>query len=241
MNTRFAAFAVLLSAAPSYAGDLYTPVSAGYNLSASAADGYSDTLVNTDLGDQNLSLTQVDFGAYSVSTIARSSFSSNFIGQEALTTSITRPNSNFSTNASSSQSITFDLHADTLATLQSLQNGWRATVSESALATCVSTLRDDAGAILLIREAPASSEQFSESINLPAGRYTWSVVSNTVSEPSPPAPGAMQNSGQVTAPLQLTFTEGFGPCSVADTAEPFGALNFFDVATFIGLYNAGDP
>ncbi|MFK7885020.1 MAG: GC-type dockerin domain-anchored protein, partial [Phycisphaerales bacterium] len=47
--------------------------------------------------------------------------------------------------------------------------------------------------------------------------------------------------GQVTAPLQLTFTEGFGPCSVADTAEPFGALNFFDVATFIGLYNAGDP
>ncbi len=27
----------------------------------------------------------------------------------------------------------------------------------------------------------------------------------------------------------------------ADLAEPFGELNFFDVAAFIGLYNAGDP
>lgn len=30
------------------------------------------------------------------------------------------------------------------------------------------------------------------------------------------------------------------PC-VADFAEPFGELNFFDVAAFIGAYNAGDP
>ena len=27
----------------------------------------------------------------------------------------------------------------------------------------------------------------------------------------------------------------------ADLAEPFGVLNFFDVAAYIGLYNAGDP
>ncbi|MFK7883603.1 MAG: GC-type dockerin domain-anchored protein [Phycisphaerales bacterium] len=31
------------------------------------------------------------------------------------------------------------------------------------------------------------------------------------------------------------------PCSVADTASPFGTLNFFDISTYIGLYNAGDP
>lgn len=30
------------------------------------------------------------------------------------------------------------------------------------------------------------------------------------------------------------------PCLV-DLAEPFGALNFFDVAAYIGLFNAGDP
>ena len=33
-----------------------------------------------------------------------------------------------------------------------------------------------------------------------------------------------------------------GPgCAVADIAEPFGVLNFFDVAAFMDLYNAGDP
>lgn len=30
-------------------------------------------------------------------------------------------------------------------------------------------------------------------------------------------------------------------CSVADVAEPFGVINFFDISAFIGLYNAGDP
>lgn len=30
-------------------------------------------------------------------------------------------------------------------------------------------------------------------------------------------------------------------CSAADLAEPFGTLNFFDIAAFIGLFNSGDP
>jgi len=30
-------------------------------------------------------------------------------------------------------------------------------------------------------------------------------------------------------------------CSPADLAAPFGALNFFDISTFITLFNAGDP
>lgn len=30
------------------------------------------------------------------------------------------------------------------------------------------------------------------------------------------------------------------PCG-ADIAEPFGVLNFFDLAAYLGLYNAGDP
>jgi hypothetical protein len=30
-------------------------------------------------------------------------------------------------------------------------------------------------------------------------------------------------------------------CSAADVAEPFGSLNFFDVAAFIQLFNAQDP
>lgn len=29
-------------------------------------------------------------------------------------------------------------------------------------------------------------------------------------------------------------------CSLADVAEPFGVINFFDISAFIGLYNAGD-
>ncbi|MCC5824128.1 MAG: hypothetical protein LAT64_08545 [Phycisphaerales bacterium] len=32
-----------------------------------------------------------------------------------------------------------------------------------------------------------------------------------------------------------------GPCSPADLAEPFGVLNFFDLAAYLALFNAGDP
>ena len=32
-----------------------------------------------------------------------------------------------------------------------------------------------------------------------------------------------------------------GGCNAADVAEPFCTLNFFDVSTFIGLFNANDP
>jgi plastocyanin len=32
-----------------------------------------------------------------------------------------------------------------------------------------------------------------------------------------------------------------GECSPADLAAPFGALNFFDVAAYLSLFNAGDP
>ncbi|MEM9373282.1 MAG: GC-type dockerin domain-anchored protein [Planctomycetota bacterium] len=59
-------------------------------------------------------------------------------------------------------------------------------------------------------------------------------------------------------PLYIVFSQGDGadelddavqwvrdnlvtqPC-VADVAAPFGSLNFFDVSTFIGLYNQQDP
>lgn len=32
-----------------------------------------------------------------------------------------------------------------------------------------------------------------------------------------------------------------GGCSAADLAEPFGVLNFFDLSTYLALFNAGDP
>ena len=36
--------------------------------------------------------------------------------------------------------------------------------------------------------------------------------------------------------------DGSGPgCAVADIAEPFGVLNFFDLAAFLDLYNGADP
>lgn len=37
------------------------------------------------------------------------------------------------------------------------------------------------------------------------------------------------------------FTAQNAPCSPADTAEPYGELNFFDVSAFLGLFNAQDP
>jgi len=41
--------------------------------------------------------------------------------------------------------------------------------------------------------------------------------------------------------LALSVTAAMDDACPADLAEPFGSLNFFDVAAFIGLYNAGDP
>ena len=37
------------------------------------------------------------------------------------------------------------------------------------------------------------------------------------------------------------LTQAGGPCSVADLAEPFGTLNFFDISEFITAFNAGCP
>lgn len=39
----------------------------------------------------------------------------------------------------------------------------------------------------------------------------------------------------------LTCDNPFPGCSVADLAPPFGELNFFDLAAYLALFNAGDP
>ena len=38
-----------------------------------------------------------------------------------------------------------------------------------------------------------------------------------------------------------TCENPFQGCSLADLAEPFGVLNFFDLAAYMALFNAGDP
>ncbi|MEM9372541.1 MAG: GC-type dockerin domain-anchored protein [Planctomycetota bacterium] len=67
-----------------------------------------------------------------------------------------------------------------------------------------------------------------DTTGLPFGpfEYTFDIVSN-----DPDMPVFTQTV------LGAVVPDG---CS-ADLAEPFGELNFFDVAAFIGLYNAGDP
>lgn len=52
------------------------------------------------------------------------------------------------------------------------------------------------------------------------------------------------NTGVGFEPIDMGAHE-FGPdlpgCSVADVAEPYGTLNFFDVSAYIALYNTQDP
>jgi hypothetical protein len=40
--------------------------------------------------------------------------------------------------------------------------------------------------------------------------------------------------------LLTVFVNSVGQCSAADVAAPFGTLNFFDISTFIGLFNSGN-
>ncbi|MEM9373732.1 MAG: S8 family serine peptidase [Planctomycetota bacterium] len=55
------------------------------------------------------------------------------------------------------------------------------------------------------------------------------------------ADGSVIEAGLDALDITLAECVDAGGCSAADLAEPFGALNFFDVAEFIGLFNAGDP
>ncbi|GEM_PF-1371768 len=61
-----------------------------------------------------------------------------------------------------------------------------------------------------------------------------------------PASGAATNLGTIEAEgtwdaVTLALDDQAPPSCVPDFAEPFGELNFFDVAAFIGAFNAMDP
>jgi hypothetical protein len=55
-------------------------------------------------------------------------------------------------------------------------------------------------------------------------------------------PGGV-NAATVTAADRAVLAALVGPvpCNAADLAAPFGTLNFFDLSTYLGLFNAGDP
>jgi|GEM_PF-3664267 len=83
---------------------------------------------------------------------------------------------------------------------------------------------------------------------VPVAGDSWTVVRgepgvellgafDTVVLPDPPA-GLAYSLETVTLGLVVSVDEASCP---ADLAAPFGVLNFFDLAAYIGLYNAGDP
>jgi hypothetical protein len=72
-------------------------------------------------------------------------------------------------------------------------------------------------------------------VNATGGVFT---LSGTIGQPDA---GPVQSGGT------FELASGFWPTAIAtntcpaDFAAPFGVLNFFDVAAYIGLYNTGDP
>ncbi|MEM9372540.1 MAG: GC-type dockerin domain-anchored protein [Planctomycetota bacterium] len=75
----------------------------------------------------------------------------------------------------------------------------------------------------------------------PSDREVWSLRSAVAINENGQVIGTGIRDGQ--SQVYVLQLPGYEPqnCSPADLAEPFGELNFFDVAAFIGLYNAGDP
>tara|TARA_R110000782_G_scaffold12913_5_gene38259 strand:+ start:2125 stop:2547 length:423 start_codon:yes stop_codon:yes gene_type:complete len=71
--------------------------------------------------------------------------------------------------------------------------------------------------------------------NAAGGAYT---LSGTIGQP---------DAGPTLSAGSYDLSGGFWPAVIdlnvcePDLAPPFGTLNFFDLAAFIGLYNAGDP
>ncbi|MFK7884565.1 MAG: GC-type dockerin domain-anchored protein [Phycisphaerales bacterium] len=94
--------------------------------------------------------------------------------------------------------------------------------------------------ILSASQALAQSYEITSStidgggVTMSAGAFT---LMGTIGQP---------DAGPVLAMNTLSIAGGFWPgvarpaACPADFAAPFGALNFFDVAAFIGLYNAAD-
>ena len=83
---------------------------------------------------------------------------------------------------------------------------------------------------------------------IPGSVYTVAVTTSNspkiaaVHSRSNPYPGGVLYSpefGGAVPEWDLNFRVTAAGCA-ADLAEPFGTLNFFDVAAFIALYNAGD-
>ena len=86
----------------------------------------------------------------------------------------------------------------------------------------------------------------SGTIAVPAtgGWQTWTTVSGTVQLDAGEQVIRFVNLGAAGQGYNLdsfTFPATHAGCSAADLAEPYGVLDFFDVATFLGLFAAMDP
>ncbi len=225
------------------ADGVYQTVDAFYSLDAFAGLAYTDGLTSTDLGPQSFTIGDELFGRYAVQAGVTSSFNSfaDSITMSANAVSITRAGSPDQVETNTEQTITFDLLVDVQATLRSFNLGWRATVSNNGAAVCSTVLADAAGNTIVVREAPDTFEFFTEVVNLPAGRYTWSIFGYTGSDDAPGFPLQTQHSASLNAILELRFIAGFGPCNAADLAAPIGQLTFADISAFLSAFSAQNP
>lgn len=242
MPSRFVAAVAACAIAPvAFAGGVFQPVSAFYSLDAIAGMNYSDGLTNTDLGPQTFTLADQAPG-YAVQVGGSSNFntSTNAMTLTANAFSITRAGSLDAVETTSEQAITFDLFVDSRATLRSFNLGWRANFSNNGVSDCSTLLTNAAGENLIVRSAPSSFEFFTEVVNLPAGRYTWSLFGFTGSDDAPGFSLFTQHSASLNAILELRFVPGFGPCSPADLALPYNLLDLSDINAFLAAFVAGN-
>jgi hypothetical protein len=240
-----AALAACLVVPSASAGGVFQPVSAFYSLDAFAGLSYTDGLTNSDPGPQAFTISDQGPG-YAVQAGVSSNFNT-FLDSITLTAnafSITRAGSDDQVETTTEQSITFDLLVDAQATLRSFNLGWRAITSNNGAAVCSTVLADASGGNAIVREAPDAFEFFTEVVNLPAGRYTWSLFGYTGSDDGPGYPDFTQHSASLNAILELRFTPGFGQCNAADLADPRNLLDLADITAFVTAFGdqleAGD-
>lgn len=237
-----AAIATCLVAPSAFADGVLQTVGALYSLDAFAGQSYSDGLTSTAPGPQSFTIGD-SASRYAVQAGVSSNFNSftNSITLTANAFSITRAGSDDQVGTDTEQTITFDLLVDAQATLQSFNLGWRAIRSNNGVSVCSIVLADAAGNVIVTRKAPDFFEFFTEVVNLPAGRYTWSLFGSTGSDDAPGFPLQTQHSASLNAILELRFVAGFGPCNAADLAAPLGQLTFADISAFLAAFSGQNP
>lgn len=230
-----------LSCAPmALAGPTYTQTGAHHSLSATASNGYSETLKRTGLGLTSLLLLDREPNVYEADARLVAFFNLDSIELITFGESSTRGDSDVSCTTSSTASATFSVPVASTVTVVATGgggSGWSAVFRDGGSAAYSFSLTGASG-VVLSRSAPTTPENFELSATLPAGEYT--VIATNSTSSSADGDETTSSLGICGGGIEIEITPGGAGCNAADFSVPLGTLNIADVIGFLQSFGVMD-